>query len=138
MKSSFTRRSFLKTSALAGTALSSLVSVPNILSAPNPGSKLNCGIIGCGGRMMNHLDWLLNNSKDNVVAAVDPDEKQHDKIKSYLAKHEGNPERLKVFTDYRQMFDKMGKGLDLVVVATPNHHHAPASMHAMHRDIAVY
>src|SRR5438105_1430983 len=89
MKSSFTRRSFLKTSALAGTALTGLFPVPNILSAPSPGSKLNCAIIGCGGRMMNHLDWLVNTSKDNIVAAVDPDEKQHAKIKSYLDKHEG-------------------------------------------------
>ena len=138
MKSSFTRRSFLKTSALAGTALTGLFQVPNILSAPSPGSKLNCAVIGCGGRMMNHLDWLVNTSKDNIVAAVDPDEKQHAKIKNYLATHEGNPDRLQVFTDYRQMFDKVGKEIDLVVVATPNHHHTPASMLAIHHGKAVY
>src|SRR5258706_2967536 len=36
------------------------------------------------------------------------------------------------------MDDKIGKQLDGVVVATPNHHHALASMMAMNLDKAVY
>src|SRR5260370_26407456 len=36
------------------------------------------------------------------------------------------------------MFDKIGKQLDAVVIATPNHHHAPASMLAINLGKAVY
>ena len=62
MKFALNRRSFLKRSALAAGALSAgrLLPVPNLLAAPGPGGKLNCVQIGCGGRGMNHLDWLVD------------------------------------------------------------------------------
>jgi len=140
MHSSLNRRSFLKRSALAAGALSAtrIFPVPNILAADSPGKKLNCALVGCGGRAMNHLEWLVTESKDNIAAIVDPDEKQHAKVKRYLKDHDCDPDRTLVFTDYRKMYDKIGKELDVVVVATPNHHHAPASMLAMNLGKAVY
>jgi len=140
MKSTLNRRSFLKRAALATSGLSSvsLFQGPNILAADSPGRKLNCALIGCGGRAMNHLDWLVNTTKDNIIAIVDPDEKQHAKVKSYLKEHNCDPDKLTAFTDYRVMFDKIGKQLDAVFIATPNHHHAPASILAMQLGKAVY
>ena len=41
------------------------------------------------------------------------------------------PGQAQVFTDYRVMFDKIGKQIDAVFIATPNHHHALAAMIAM-------
>jgi predicted dehydrogenase len=133
------RRSFLKRTALAAGAVSAgqYLAGPNLLAA-DAGKKLNCGLIGCGGRAMNHLEWLVTSSKDNIMAIVDPDEKQHAKVKRYLQEHECDPNKVQAFTDYRVMFDKIGKSLDLVVVATPNHHHAAASMLAMNLGKAVY
>src|SRR5437762_9827945 len=128
MKSTLTRRSFIRRTALstAGISAAGLFQGPNILAADSPGRKLNCALIGCGGRAMNHLDWLVNTSKDNIIAIVDPDEKQHAKVKSYLKEHNCDPDKATAFIDYRVMFDKIGKHLDAVVIATPNHHHAPA------------
>ena len=37
----------------------------------------------------------------------------------------------KEFFDYRRMFDAMHREIDAVFIATPDHHHAPASMMAM-------
>ena len=37
----------------------------------------------------------------------------------------------RTFNDYRRMFDVMHKEIDAVLVATPDHHHAPASMRAI-------
>jgi predicted dehydrogenase len=37
----------------------------------------------------------------------------------------------KTFYDYRQMFDRMHKEIDAVFVATPDHHHVPASLRAL-------
>src|SRR3989442_1625055 len=133
MKTNLNRRSFLKRAALASGALSAtrFLPGPNLLAAESSGNKLNCVLIGCGGRAMNHLDWLVTQSKDNLVAIVDPDEKRHDEVKRFLKKHEQDSDKLQVFTDYRAMFDKIGKQIDAVVIATPNHHHALASMLAM-------
>ena len=36
----------------------------------------------------------------------------------------------RLFNDYRKMLEEM-KNLDAVIVATPDHHHAPASVRAM-------
>jgi predicted dehydrogenase len=141
MKSSLNRRSFLKRAALAAGAAASvgrLVPAPNIVAAESAGRKLNCVVIGCGGRAMQHLDWVVNNSKDNLMAIVDPDEKQHVKVKDFLKRHGCDPDQTKAFTDYRVMYDKLGKQLDAVIIATPNHHHALASMLAMNLDKAVY
>src|ERR1035441_7203919 len=140
MKFTLNRRSFLKHSALAAGAVSAsrFLPVPNLLAAPDPGGKLNCVQIGCGGRGMYHLDWLVTQSKDNLVAIVDADEKNHAKGKRWPAGEGGDPAKLQVFTDYRVMYDKIGKQIDAVFIATPNHHHTPAAMLAMQLGKAVY
>ena len=95
---------------------------------------LKIGLIGCGGRGMNHLEWLVTQTKDNLLAIVDPDEKSHDKVKSWLKRKGQNPAKLQAFTDYRTMFDKLGKQVDAVFIATPNHQHAPPAMIALHHE----
>jgi predicted dehydrogenase len=139
MKSALTRRSFIKRTAVAAGALSAAqyIHAPNILAA-DAGNKLNCVLIGCGGRAMNHLEMLVSRSKENIMAIVDPDEKQHAKGKKAMADRGANPDKTLFFTDYRTMYDKIGKELDVVVVAAPNHHHALASMLAMNLGKAVY
>ncbi|HYG36931.1 MAG TPA: Gfo/Idh/MocA family oxidoreductase, partial [Clostridia bacterium] len=111
---------------------------PNLLAAPGANSKLNCVQIGCGGRGMDHLNWVVNTSQDNLLAIVDPDEKTHAKVKKWLQDKKKDPEKVQVFTDYRQMFDKIGKQIDVVFIASPNHHHALPAMMAMDLDKGVY
>src|SRR6516165_5136008 len=139
MKSALCRRTFIKRSALVAGALTSgqYFHAPNILAA-DAGSKMNCVLVGCGGRAMNHLEMLVKTSQENIMAIVDPDEKQHAKAKRYMQGQDVNPDKTLFFTDYRQMYDKIGKTLDLVVVAAPNHQHALASMLAMNLNKAVY
>jgi predicted dehydrogenase len=133
------RRLFLKRAALTAGALSSAtLPGPNLLAAAAEGEKLKCVQIGCGGRGMNHLDWVVNTSKENLVAIVDPDEKSHAKVKKWLQGKQQDPDKLQVFTDYRVMYDKIGKEIDAFFIATPNHHHAPAAMRAMQLNKGVY
>ena len=75
---------------------------------------------------------------DNLVAIVDPDEKRHEAVKRWFQTKQLNCDKLQAFTDYRVMFDKLGKEIDAVIVATPNHHHALPSMMAMNLGKAVY
>src|SRR5437016_8764227 len=139
MNSSLNRRSFLKRTALTAGALSAggLLPAPSVRAAES-GSKLNCVLIGCGGRAMNHLEHLVTVSKDTIAAIVDPDEKQHAKVKRYIQGHGADADKVQVFTDYRVMYDKLAKEIDAVVIATPNHHHAPAAMLAIQAGKGVY
>jgi predicted dehydrogenase len=134
------RRSFLRRGAVAFAAVSAGAAWPgpSLLAAEAARAKLKCALIGCGGRGTNHLEWLVRTSKDTLVAIVDPDEKAHAKVKRYLQEHENDPSKLQVFTDYRKMYDKLGQQLDAVIIAAPNHHHAPASMLALNLGKAVY
>ncbi len=140
MKSPLNRRSFLKQTALAAGAFS----VPNLFSGCNAipprrrGDRLNCVLIGCGGRGMNHLDWLLTQSKDPVAAIVDPDESRHVEVKRRFKENGLDPGKLRVFTDYRRMFDKMERDIDAVFIATPNHHHASPAIIAMQAGKPVF
>jgi len=139
MKSALSRRSFIKRSAFAAGALSAgqYFHAPNILAA-DAGKKLNCVLIGAGGRGTNHLESIVKNSKENMMAIVDPDEKAHARAKKSIQNYDADPDKTLFFTDYRKMYDKIGKQIDLVVVAAPNHHHALASMLAMNLNKAVY
>src|SRR5438105_15306109 len=99
MNSKLDRRSFLKRTGLAAGALStaSLFSARTALARRAAGDKLNCVQIGCGGRgLSSHVDWLINQSKDNLVAIVDPDEKRHAEVKRFLQNHDTNADKLQV------------------------------------------
>jgi hypothetical protein len=140
MNNSLTRRSFLKHTTLAAGAFSTVLLLPGCQAPrrrPRSG-KLNVVQIGCGGRGMNHLEWHVLQGNENLIAIVDPDEKNHAKVKQWLQRHDQPADKVQTFTDYRVMYDKLGKELDAVFVATPNHHHAAAAAMALHRGIAVY
>ena len=133
MNTKLTRRSFLKSTALTTGVLSAAPF--NILTAANAGEKIRCVQIGCGGRGMSHLDATLN---ENLVAIVEVDEKRHATVKKALKSKNRENEQLETFTDYRKMFDKHGKNIDAVFIATPNHQHALPAMIAMQLGKNVY
>jgi len=133
MKTRCNRRSFLKRAGVAGGALSAghLFAFPNILAAGGSSGKLNCAVVGCGGRGQSHLSAVKG---ENLVAVVDADDK-------HLAAAQGSRKdgkKVKGFNDYRKMFDKLSKQIDAVFVATPNHHHALPTMIAMQLGKGVY
>lgn len=140
MKAYLSRRSFLQRSALttAGLAAGSYLSGPHLLAAESPGRKLNCAQIGGGGRGMNHIEWVTQQSKDNLVAVVDPDEKRHAAVTKWLESKQLPADKVRFFTDYRVMFERMGKEIDAVFIASPNHQHASPALMALDLGIAVY
>lgn len=131
-----TRRQFLKTSAVAAgvTVLPS-----GLLYGKSANEKLNIACIGVGGRGGAHVMASLS---ENLVALCDIDENHMRGALGAIAeecKKRGIPEPTpRQFYDYREMFDKMEKEIDAVVVSTPDHHHAPASMIAIKLGKHVY
>ena len=134
MKNHLSRRSFVQRSALATGVFAAAPF--NILHAANAGDKVRFVQIGCGGRGAGaHLPACKD---EQLVGIVDVDENKHAVVKKWLQGKGGNAEQLEVFTDYRKMFDKIGKGIDAVFIATPNHQHALPALIAMQLGKNVY
>ncbi len=86
-----------------------------------PSEKLNIAGIGVGGQGAGDLQ---NVSSENIVALCDVDRKHAaETFKKYP--------RAKQYSDFRVMLEKEDKNIDAVVVATPDHTHAVASMMAI-------
>lgn len=131
------RRLFLKRAAVSAGALSiaRFLPGPNVLQAADAGGKLNCAIIGCGGRGMTHLKAILG---ENLVAIVDVNEKRFAEVKKALKSNKQPDDKIQTFTDYRKMFEQVGKQLDAVFIATPNHQHTLPALMAMQLGKGVY
>ena len=116
------RRSFLKTGAVAA----GLTIVPGSVLGKSfgytaPSDKLNIAGIGVGGMGRRNL---ANMNTENIVALCDVDWHYADKtFKDYP--------KAKRFKDWRVMFDEMGKSIDAIMVATPDHTHAGVTAHAI-------
>jgi predicted dehydrogenase len=86
-----------------------------------PSEKLNIAGIGVGGQGA----WNIGEcASQNVVALCDVDERRA----------AGSAKRFpqaKIYRDFRKLLTEMDKQIDAVVVATPDHTHAPAAVMAM-------
>ena len=121
------RRTFLKTTAAAAGLTVLGGSFRSAAYAAN--EKLNCACIGAAGRGGVHVEVAAR--AENLVALCDVDEGR-------LAGAAKKNPQAKPFTDYRKMFDQIAREIDAVFVATPDHHHAPASMIALGLGKHVY
>ena len=141
MKSRMDRRRFLKKTVFAAGAVSAAryLAFPSILSARQPSDVLNCVQIGCGGRGGTHLEQVIVDQRQRLVAMVDPDDRQIASKRKWLQdKHQVDTGSVSAFSDYRVMFDKISPQIDAVFIAAPNHHHAAAAMMAMEAGKNVY
>ena len=102
-----------------------MLEAPFLLASSSSNSKLAVAVIGCGGRVEVSLDAALG---ERLVAIVDVDDTR---LAAAAKKAAGQGAEPRTFFDYRRMFDVMHKEIDVVLVATPDHHHAPASMRAI-------
>ena len=98
------------------------------LRAASPNNKLNIAAIGVGGMGSGNIEKC---SEENIVALCDVDLKRGGKTF-------GAHPKAKRFRDFRVMLDKMEKEIDAVIIATPDHTHAVATMEAIRRGKHVY
>ena len=116
-----TRRRFLK--AAAAVSMIPWGWRPGILGS---NQKLRIGCIGVGGRGAGNVDGVAH---ENVVALCDVETRHLEPMAARF-------KDAKTFFDYREMIST--SNLDAVVIATPDHHHAPAALRAMLRGMHVY
>src|SRR5262249_59043302 len=123
-----TRRQFLHTSAALGAATLSTRLAPADEKKPSANERLHVGVIGVNNQ--GRYNWTeVERTGAAIVARCDVDENRSSSAGQHFP-------QAKFFTDYRRLLDE--KGLDAVIVATPDHSHAPATMRALLAGLHVY
>lgn len=119
------RKIFLKNTAMSAIAINFLP-FP-LKGAKSPNNRLNIAAVGVGGMG----DYNLRNLMDeNIVALCDVDPNHAaDTFKRFP--------KANIYKDYRVMLEKE-KGIDAVLVATPDHTHAVITMAALQEGKHVF
>jgi len=129
MKTLLSRRGFLRSSAAGGAGLL-ILSSSRLAFAADANSKLRLAGIGVGGQGRGDLDSIAPHGVE-VVGLCDADfARAGDVFQKYP--------QAKPFKDFRRMLDELDKQIDAVLVATPDHTHAVASVAAMKRGKHVF
>jgi predicted dehydrogenase len=112
-------------------ALASAAILPSSVWALAKDDKIRTAHIGVGGMGAADLQSITSHPSVEVAALCDVD--GH----ALAAARAGYP-GASVYTDYRVMLKEMAGSIDAVVVSTPDHTHAPASIMAMELGKHVY
>jgi predicted dehydrogenase len=147
------RRQFVTTAATAAAAATILPR--HVLGGPGfvaPSDRVNVGIIGVGGQGRTNVRALMQEPDCQIVALADPCEEWDLSPFYYGGKAGRGPVRAEIeehyrattpsyvcaaYEDFRAMLEKE-KAIDAVLVATPDHVHAYASIYAMKAGKHVY
>ena len=119
------RRNFLRTAALATLAF------PAVVRARNLNSQVQIAAIGVDGKGYGDINEVASHAKARFVGLCDIDTERFAKIDK---RHPG----ITHYADWREMFAKLGDGLDAVTISTPDHMHALPTMAAMRLGKHVY
>lgn len=122
------KRDFIKKSSLGALGIAV---APSLLARTNVHNRLRTAHIGLGFQGVEDLEAISSHKLVDVVALCDVD------ANNLAVSHKLHP-TAKVFADYRTMLNEMGNDIDAVIVSTPDHTHAPASVMAMNMDKPVY
>ncbi|MUP45692.1 Gfo/Idh/MocA family oxidoreductase [Gramella sp. BOM4] len=123
------KREFLK---ITGLATSGILVLPTISwGAKKTNKRLRTAHIGVGNMGLEDLKAIASHELADVVALCDVDS-------NYLISAKAMFPEAKAFSDYRLMLTEMEDEIDAVIVSTPDHTHAPASLMAMNMNKPVY
>lgn len=120
------RRAFFR-EASAGLGVALMFGA--VSRAVSAADKITFALIGCGGMGRANLRDFLRLSDFECVALCDVDRNQIAGAMEDVRKAGRPVDRIQVYEDYRKMLDER-KDIDAVIIATPDHHHAYALIHA--------
>lgn len=131
------RRRFLQRSTtLAGAvAGAQFIGLPALLSAPAPNAKLGVAVIGVGG--MGGYSFGAGMS-ERLVAICDVDDNVMARAMKEFGEKKKDQPAPRTYFDYRKLLDECHKDIDAVLIATPDHHHAPAAIRAINLGKATF
>jgi len=123
------RRDFMSGAAAAAACS---IGFPSLIRAQGLNEKLQVGFIAAGGQAGSHTGQS-HGAGLQCIAFAEIDKSRWDGV---LGKK--GWEDAKGYTDWRKVFEKHGKELDVVFVATPDHSHFAPSMTAVSMGIHCY
>ena len=138
-----TRRRFV--GRVAGAAASAALSRPALSRPVRAGGgrgAVRVGVIGLGVRgkaliadlpAAARVTALCDCAASRVAGTLRPTARYAAPLREFLAR---DAARCAVHADYREMIAR--EPLDAVIIATPDHHHVPAALHALHAGLHVY
>ncbi len=128
------RRDFVKSAVTAGAGIGVISNARTVKGRViGANDRINLGVIGVGGRGTYLIKWATDagqkpNTPAQIVAVSDVYAKRTKAAKE-MAKCDG-------YMDYREIINR--KDVDAVIIATPDHWHAPMAIEAMERGKDVY
>ena len=132
MNSKITRRGFLSAASIAAAPLI----VPSTMFGQNaPSNRINIGCIGV--RSMGHanINSFINFPDCRIAALCDVDSNVLSEREGQINDYYDNTD-CKCFSDYREMLEL--EELDAVIIATPDHWHAPIAITAARKGLDIY
>ena len=127
MAEKITRRKFHRTGALASAASVTILANPRSAVATPAGDKIVLGLIGCGGRGPHLANGFLQHDDCEFAYLADVNEAILPARKKAIAELQDG-RAPKTTGDFRRILDD--SSVDAVVVATPDHWHAIATVWA--------
>ncbi len=125
------KRDFLKKSGLGVAGITLVPSLIMCKEKPVIKERIRTAHIGVGNMGLADLKDISSHPLVDVTALCDVDSNYLNEAKKLFP-------NAKTFSDYRVMLKEMKNDIDAVVVSTPDHTHAPASMLAMNMNKPVY
>lgn len=128
--SKISRRSFL--GSVAGASLAfPYIGWKTAAHGQTPSSTVRVAAFGGNGRAFGDITGAMSHKNAVLTAVAEIDEARTDKVR---AKYPDT----KVYLDWRELLEKEAKNVDVAVVGTPDHMHAPIAMSAMQLGLHCY
>lgn len=131
-KSDISRRRFIKSATVAAAGF--MIVPRHVLGGKGflaPSDRLVIASVGVGGKGRSDIAKFYESGKADIGFLCDVDTRMiADSVESFP--------KAKMYTDWRELFDKESKNFDAVSVSTPDHNHAVIAMGAMQLGKHVY
>ncbi|MDR3110926.1 MAG: Gfo/Idh/MocA family oxidoreductase [Planctomycetaceae bacterium] len=134
-QSNFSRRNFLKTSAVFAAPFVLPGRVFGKDGEVAPSNKITLGVIGVGGRGRHDLKRMLRQPDVQLLSIADVQSARRNSAKEWVAKDFG-VKTCDTYRDFRDILDR--KDIDTVLIATGDRWHAHASIYAAKAGKDVY
>jgi len=141
MTKGFSRRDLIRTGAVAAVGFPSIVPA-SVFGQNAPSKRINIGAIGVGRISRSHDMFEVFKFDDaHIVAVCDLDTRRVrqgiELVDTTYGEKAGKPySGTRGYSDYHELL--ANKDIDAVIVSTPDHQHAPNSVHAVRAGKHVY
>ena len=130
------RRAFLRTSALAATALSIPTIAPyGLFGRGAPSSRIQLAMMGAGSRGSGVMRGFARYDDVRFVAVCDPFRDRRESARAFLEESAGKG-AVEAYADYREVMAR--KDIDAIVCCSCDHWHVPLAFAAAESDKDMY